>query len=218
VPKITAITLQKKKKARYNVFLDEKFAFGIEAELLLKRNLKIGQGLTQKDLEKITKEDKLGSLINKSLNFLSYRPRSQSEVEDYLAKKIAEAESVKFSDAKHSAIITQVVNKLKKYKYINDYEFAKWFVQSRLKSNPKGSKLIILELKRKKIDPSILEKVQNFFPDQKSQALKALQRRLDRLNKLPKLEFKKKVYMYLGSRGFDSETIRETIAFLEKNR
>ncbi len=218
MPKITAITSQKKKPSRYNIYLDEKFAFGIETESLLKRNLKIGQDLTQDEVKEITKEDKIGNLVNKSLNFLSYRPRSQSEVEVYLAKKIADAEDVKFSQAKQSPIIIQVIDKLKKYKFINDYEFAKWFVQSRLRTNPKGSKVIIMELRRKKIDQSIIDKVQNTFPDQKSQALKSLKKKLEKFRKFPEPIFKSKVYMYLGSRGFDSETIRETIAFLEKKR
>ncbi len=218
MPRITAITPQKKKISRYNIFTDDKFAFGIEAENLLKRNLKIGQELSQEETKKIIKEDKLGSLLNKSLNFLSFRPRSQSEVEDYLAKKIAAAEGVKFSEAKQSVIIIQVVDKLKNYKYLNDYEFAKWLVESRLTSNPKGPKIIAMELKRKKVDQAIIEKVLNSLPNQKELALKSLKKKLEKFNKLTKLDFKKKVYMYLGSRGFDSETIRETIAFLEKKR
>lgn len=218
MPQISAVTPQKKKSSRYNIFLDGHFAFGIEAESLIKHKLKIGLNLTQEKIKEIVKEDKLGNLVNKSLNFLSYRPRSQKEVEDYLAKKIATLEEVKFSQAKGSSLILEVIAKLKKYKYINDYDFAKWWLNSRLKSNPKGPRLIEMELRNKNIDKQIIERVMSNLSNPKSLALKSLQKKLPRLQKLPIVEFKKKVYMHLASRGFEPETIQETIAFLTKKR
>lgn len=218
MPQITAVTPQKKKTSRHNIFLDGHFAFGIEAESLIKHKLKVGQNLNQEEIKEIIKEDKLGNLVNKSLNFLSFRPRSQGEVEDYLAKKIAAAEEIKFLEAKASSLISEVIAKLKKYKYINDYDFAKWWFESRLKSNPKGPRLIEMELRKKNINKQIIKKVLNNFSNQKSVALKSLQKKLPRLQKLPAVEFKKKVYMHLASRGFESEIIQETIAFLTKKR
>lgn len=218
MPQITAVTPQKKKPSRYNIFLDGHFAFGIEDESLIKHKLKVGLSLTQEEIKEIVKEGKLGNLVNKSLNFLSYRPRSQKEIEDYLAKKIAAAEEITFNQAKASSLISEVIAKLKKYKYINDYDFAKWWLESRLKSNPKGPRLIEMELREKNIDKQIIEKVLVSFSDPKSVALKSLQKKLPRLQKLPAIEFKKKVYMHLASRGFGSETIQETIAFLTKKR
>lgn len=218
MPQITAVTPQKKKTSRYNIFLDGHFAFGIETENLIKHKLKIDQNLTQEEIQKIVREDKLGNLVNKSLNFLSFRPRSQKEVEDYLAKKIAAAEEVKFNQAKSSGIITEVIAKLKKYKYLNDYDFANWWLESRIKSNPKGPKFIEMELRRKNISREIINKVLRNFPDQKSAALKSLQKKLSRWQKLPAVEFKRKIYTHLASRGFESETIQEIIAFLTKKR
>jgi len=218
VPQITAVTPQKKKPSKYNIFLDGHFAFGIEAESLIKHKLKAGQNLSQEEIKGIIKENKLGNLVNKSLNFLSYRPRSQKEVEDYLAKKIAAAEEIKFSQAKASSLVPEVIAKLKKYKYINDYDFAKWWFESRLKSNPKGPRLIEMELRGKNIDGLIIEKVLKSFSNQKSVALKSLEKKLPRFKKLPEMEFKKKVYAHLLSRGFELEIIQETIAFLTKKR
>lgn len=218
MPQITAITPQKKKISRQNVFLDGHFAFGVEDESLIKHNLKVGQNLTQEQIKEIVKEDKLGNLVNKSLNFLSYRPRSQKEVEDYLAKKIALAEEIKFNQAQASSLIPEVISKLKKYKYINDYDFAKWWLESRLKSNPKGPRLIEMELMKKNIDRQVIEKVLGNFPNQRTAAIKSIQKKIPRWQKLPALQFKKKIYMHLAARGFETETIQETIAFLTKKR
>ena len=86
MPQITAVIPQKKKSSRHNIFLEGHFAFGIEAENLIKHKLKVGQNLTQEEIKGVVKEDKLGNLLNKSLNFLSYRPRSQKEVENQIPK------------------------------------------------------------------------------------------------------------------------------------
>ena len=75
-----------------------------------------------------------------------------------------------------------------------------------------------MELRQKNIEKKIIEEVLKNFSNQKLIALKSLQKKLPRLQKLPPIEFKKKVYMHLASRGFESETIQETIAFLTKKR
>ena len=75
-----------------------------------------------------------------------------------------------------------------------------------------------MELREKNIDRQIIEKVLNNFSNPKSVALKSLQKKLPRLQRLPAMEFKKKVYTHLASRGFEPETIRQTIAFLTKKR
>ncbi len=42
MPNITKITTQKKRKDRYNIFVDEKYAFSVDEEVLLKFHLKKG--------------------------------------------------------------------------------------------------------------------------------------------------------------------------------
>ncbi len=75
-----------------------------------------------------------------------------------------------------------------------------------------------MELRKKHIDREIIEKILKIFSNQKSVALKSLEKKLPRFKKLPAIEFKKKVYAHLLSRGFESEIIQETIAFLTKKR
>jgi len=218
VPQITAIEPQKRKKGRFNIFLDDKFAFGISSFTLLEHNLKVGKALGADEIETITKKEELAKLLELATNYLSYRPRSEKEVIDYLVKKIASRENIKFNQAKESALIPLAVKKLKKYKYLDDNAFAKWWLESRLRSRPKSLRQIKIELKQKGIESETLESISPQSLNEVEIAKKALAKKVKRWQTLSPIDFKKKVYQYLLSRGFDYETVREVFAFFNKKR
>lgn len=215
---VTSVEPQKKRKDRFNIFLDGQFAFGVSLDSLLANNLKAGKNLNEEEILRIIAKEELAKLTDAALHFLSYRMRSEKEVTDYLVKKISKKENISYKNAKESILPNQVIVKLKKYKYLNDIEFAKWFVASRIKSKPKGLALLKIELLKKGIAREIIEKILSKNINQKDLAQKAIEKKLKNWQKLPPAEFKKKLYSYLASRGFDWETIKETFAFLAKKR
>ncbi|MFI5241226.1 MAG: RecX family transcriptional regulator [Microgenomates group bacterium] len=225
MPRVTAITEQKKnakrreakKDKRFNIFLDGKYAFSIGEEHLLKIRLKEDQNLTSAEIGAINKEESISKLLGKSINFLSYRPRSEKELKDYLIRSISKSEKIKWSEAKESTTPDSVVQKLKKYGYIDDEEFAKWWTDSRLRARPRGRKFIELELKRKGISQITIDKVlpNNSETDLKL-ALQVLEKKRSKLEKLQPNELRRKVYYYLGSRGFDFDIIKEAFAIFTK--
>jgi len=216
VPQITAIEPQKRKKGRFNIFLDGKFAFSADESFLVKNHLQIGQELTGLQVEKYIKETELTKLFDASLRFLSFRPRSEKETSQYLAKKIAHHDSIKYKQALASPQISVVIEKLKKYKYLDDLEFAKWWVSSRVKSNPKGLLFIKYELTKKGIAKDIIEKVLSKFPSETTLAKKAIGKKLKLWKKLPPPKLKNKVYLYLRGKGFNYDTAQEIFAFLQR--
>lgn len=218
MPLVTAISAQKKKKGRFNVYIDGQFAFGISQFTLLENSLKIGKILSEEQILKILKKEDLTKYTDAAVKFLSFRPRSEKEIKDYLAKKIATVGQIPFHEAQDSAIIELVLKKLRKYNYIDDYEFAKWFIESRTKVHPKGIKVLKLELKQKGIDLDIIEKILKKDRDETTLALKAIEKKVYKWQKLPEMEFKRKIYQFLASRGFEADTITEIFAFLLKKR
>lgn len=215
---VTSVEPQRKRKDRLNIFLNGSYAFSLDTGTVLKNNIKKGRELSQKEIELLLRENETAKLINLSLNYLSYRPRSQKEITDYLAKKIAQFENIKFNQAKESELIGECISKLTKYKYIDDVEFAKWWAESREKSNPKGTRLIKLELLRKGIDRDIIDEILEKNLNQTELAVKAIQKKLKTWKNLPSAELKNKAYRYLASRGFDYDQINETVAQLVKKR
>jgi regulatory protein len=142
-------------------------------------------------------------LLNKTYKFLSFRPRSIKEVEDYLKKK-------KTTDVD----LKRVIEKLKSQKFLNDEEFARWWIESRTKARPRSSRLITLELKQKGIEKELIDSIFENSKEIASDFEKAYALALKRAPKLKNLERQKayeKLARFLASRGFNWDTIKEVI-------
>ncbi|KKQ29784.1 MAG: Regulatory protein RecX [Candidatus Levybacteria bacterium GW2011_GWA2_37_36] len=143
---------------------------------------------------------------NKALEFLSYRPRSEKEVRDKLKTKKVELE-----------VIDRIISKLKEKKFINDEEFTKGWTESRLRFKPRSVRLIKLELKQKGIDPETINNLQLTIDNDLESARKLVEKKIGRLEGLPKQEIYQKLGRYLASKGFDWDTIKKSIdAVLDK--
>ncbi len=134
---------------------------------------------------------------NLALRFLSFRPRSEKEVVEYLKKKIkkpaatastsnvAEANAAKaeestetqkfsasenFSDSviAREALVNQIISKLKEYNFINDVEFTKLWIGQRIKSKHKPLRVIEFELKQKGINKEIIDEVLSRFDESRT--------------------------------------------------
>jgi len=208
MPEITAIEPQKRKKDRFNIFLDGEFAFGLDLEAVAGNNLKIGQNLSQEEIEKLVLENEVGKILDRVLRFLSYRQRSEKEIGDYLKRRETGPKVVKI-----------IFEKLEKYGYINDLEFAKAWVESRNRSRPKGNIVLRLELYKKGIDREIIDEIlENNKSLQAELAKKAAEKKIRRFSRLPYKDFFKKMTAYLLSRGFDWQTTKSTVDSLWEKR
>ena len=175
-----------------------------------------GKSLTGDQIEKLIKENEAGKLFDASLRFLSYRPRSEKEVKDFLAKKTARVENIKFTEASQSPVISQIITRLKQQSFLDDEEFAEWWVKARTSSQPKGPYLIKRELTGKGIDKEIIEKAISKIKNQTELGRNVIEKKIKTWEKLTNLEFKNKIYQHLARRGFDSAAIKEVIAQIVK--
>lgn len=146
------------------------------------------------------------NLLNASFRFISYRPRSEKEIRYFLQKKL---EKWKQKDEQE---IEKVVDRLRDFGHIDDQKFIQWWVGQRKEYRQKGKSLLIRELLSKGI---VREDIEQYFSseitDETDLAKRSIQKKLELWKKLPNLEQKKKIYGYLGRRGFDAETIRQVI-------
>ncbi|MBI4080906.1 MAG: regulatory protein RecX [Candidatus Levybacteria bacterium] len=144
----------------------------------------------------------------KAIKFLSFRPRSEKEVRDNLLKK-------KKYD---SVVIERVIATLQRQNFLNDHEFAKWWVNSRKQFKMRAERIIRLELRQKGvakeiIDESLQIKEDDEHPvqDDATLAEKLVKKQLPRYKGIPKNEVYKKLGGFLARRGFDWETIKRSI-------
>lgn len=195
--KITRLEYQKKDPNRVNVFVDEKFATGIDANDILKLDLYAGKEITSDQLVKIIDAGDFGKLFNKALNFLSFRPRSEWEIRFKLRTE----------DAK---MVDKIIEKLKKINQVNDEDFARWFIDQRTTFKPESRRALKYELRKKGIDTKVLDQI--LAENTTSEFELALRV----LAKKSKITDKEKLQRLLASRGFSWDTINLALAKFHK--
>lgn len=150
---------------------------------------------------------------NKALRFLSFRPRSEKEVRENLNKK-SRSQRTKTEQVAQQ-VIDQVIDKLKQQKFLGDEEFAKWWIEQRTKFSPRGLRLIKMELKNKGVDHEIIEKsiydLRFTINDDLERAKELARRKLSRYKTLNKQDLYQKLGGFLARRGFDWDTIKQSI-------
>jgi regulatory protein len=203
VPLITDIKPQKNKK-RFNIYLDGKFAFGLSAEARLKAGLKIDQEISSQKVEELIKEDEFIKFYDRALKFLSYRPRSERELQDWFKKKKVGSETQKL-----------IEKKLKHLNYLDDEEFTRWWIEQRTTFRPFGKRRLALELRQKGIDKNLIVKLLDCYLAQDKElelAEEVAKKKLKNLKNLPYLEARGKLSAFLARRGFGWEIIKEVVA------
>lgn len=147
----------------------------------------------------------LETLIAKAIGYVAFRPRSSGEIHSYLKKY-----SVRYGQE----TCEKAYERLKELGYVNDPEFTRLWIESRMRSKPKGKNLIILELVRKGIDKEVaVSALEEYFSGEKnsyselSLAKQALGKRIERWQTLPRRERYGKIAAFLLRRGFSSSVI-----------
>jgi regulatory protein len=190
---ITALQFQKRNENRVNVYLDGEFAFGLAA--IEAAHLRVGQVLSDDDVAGLRRWDEVEQAYERTLNFLSYRPRSEAEVRRRMRQKNEEDE-----------VIEAVVERLTRAGMLNEREFARYWVENRLQFNPRGIRALNHELRGKGVPASIIADTLAGLDEEATarQALEAGRRRLAHPD--PRV-FRRRLEAYLARRGFSYEVI-----------
>lgn len=203
MPVITDIKPQKRKN-RFNIYVDGRFSFGLDADTLVKSGLQINQEISQEEIEKLVKENEFVKVYDRVLKFFSYRPRSEKELRDWFKKKQIGEETQKL-----------IYQKLKHLGYLDDEEFAKWWIEQRTTFRPSGTRLLALELRQKGVTREIIDQQLNNLAikpfSEHDLAKKVAEKKLKTLKHYSCLEQKQKLASALARRGFSWETVKEVI-------
>lgn len=199
MPQITALKKQLKNSNRVSVYLDNRFAFGLSRELSAKLGLFVGKKLSAEKVLVIKEKNRQEKTLALAYRYLSYRPRSGREISDYLVRKGIDKEQ-----------IGEVVSYLKRRKYLDDEEFAYWWLEQRNQFRPRGRQLLKQELLQKGISREIIDRVL-VKVDEKKLAKKLIVQQRPKYEKLPPFKAREKLISYLGRRGFSWQVILETL-------
>lgn len=146
-----------------------------------------------------------------AIKLISFRPRSAKELLSKLSKY-----SLKkgFGDE----IPHNILKDLESKGYINDLDFAKWWISQRRQFRPKGEYLLKLELREKGIGKEIIDKIfsETGIVDDLDSALKIAGKKLVMWAKLPYQNARIKLSNLLLRRGFSWDIIYKVIDYTLK--
>ncbi|MBW8009810.1 MAG: hypothetical protein FVQ83_01030 [Chloroflexi bacterium] len=195
--KITALRTQKRNSQRVNVHLDGKFAFGLNR--VVAGWLQVGDELNQEKIKELQDKDAAEIAYQRAVNFLSYRPRSETEVIGNLRKHKTPDEQIE-----------KVIDRLKRSNLVNDEEFARLWVDNRSDFRPRGGYALRMELLRKGLSEDIIAAaIENI--NESELAYQAALKRSRTLVNLEWKDFRKKLSGFLSRRGFNYETTSLTV-------
>ncbi|UZM99055.1 hypothetical protein OL548_00220 [Lysinibacillus sp. MHQ-1] len=124
--------VKKNNPERYNIYLNEEYAFPVDEAILLQFSLTKGKVLDEFEIQEIAYEDEIRKAFNKGLNFLSYQMRSEHEVK----KKLL---TLEFGEA----VVLEAIQKLKSYGFINDENYSKALLDTKKGYNEKRDRELL---------------------------------------------------------------------------
>jgi regulatory protein len=84
---VTSIKQQKGRQNRVSIFLNDKYSFGLSLDVAHEFNIHKGQELTTQEISIINEFELFHKATNTALRYVSYRPRSESEIRTRLRRK-----------------------------------------------------------------------------------------------------------------------------------
>jgi len=198
--KITALEVQKRNKERVNVYIDGEFAFGLN--MMDAAALRKGQILTPVEVTRLQHGDAVVKAVDAAANFLSYRPRSTTEVRRNLTKKY------------DPEVVEAAMQRLVDLNYLDDRAFARFWVENRITFKPRSPMALSLELRQKGVPDDIIREA-TADVDVDEAAYQAAKKRLRRHRGGTFADFERKLGGFLQRRGFRYDTIREVLNRLQ---
>jgi regulatory protein len=196
--RITALKVQKRNRRRVNVYIDDRFAFGLAA--IEAARLKVGQHLSAAEIARLKEKDQAEVAYDRALNFLSYRPRSIAEVRRYLAKKQFDAST-----------IDEVSARLRRADLLDDEAFARYWLENRDSFKPRSSRALRYELRQKGVAASIIDDLLSDY-DEVDAAYRAALPRVQKLARKHDVDTcRSKLVAFLNRRGFSFHIARDTV-------
>lgn len=195
--KVTGLPAAKRK--RVNLFLDDRLAFSLEAEVALQQRLRVGQEINADQMEALQTADRRQRCLNAAHRYLGYRPRSEVELREQLQRRGFDPES-----------INSVLAGLKRTGLVDDIAFARFWQENRASFRPSSKWLTRTELKRKGVDSAVIEETVATIDDNDS----AYRAALSKAKRLPLADyslFRRRLGAFLRRRGFSYDVITQVV-------
>lgn len=184
----------------YRINFDDNTSIIFDTDVIVEFKLSINKKIDIDYFNEVSlKADRI-SAKQKAYKFLNYKLRSESEVRQKLKD---------YSDL----VINETIEYFKNHKLIDDYEYAKAFINDKVRIDLWGSNRIINELKLKGINELLVNEIFDKIGSKQieEKTIKILANKL--IKKQVKKDFKarRRVELSLFRYGYDFELIKKTL-------
>ena len=196
--RVTALRPTKRDPDRIAVDLDGSFAFALPAALIADERVEVGDMLDGDRVNSLLAADQASRATEAALIFLGYRPRSEKEVRDRLRRGGFEPDAIEHA-----------ITRLHEWRYLDDADFARRWVENRTTHRPRGRRLLQQELRHKGIDGEIArDAIDDAELDETGAAEALARRRLPAYAADEPAAIRRRLGAYLARRGYGYDVIR----------
>lgn len=197
-----------KRKGRYNVYINDIFAFGVDEEVLLQFELKKGLHITSELQKEIESEDTFAKAYSKTLNYLSHSLRTEKQIRDYLVKNEIDLYT------------NRIIGTLKELKLIDDLIYSESYVRTMANVNQKGPRNIEQDLKQRGVsEHTIMDALMEYPEDQQLEnAINLAEKKWSKTKNSSNFESIQKVKQYLVNKGYNFEQADQAISAIDTEK
>jgi regulatory protein len=198
---VTGITARKRERGRFLIAIAGTPAFTLSEEILFRSGLQIGDELDSAAISRLLADDDVARATEAALQFLSYRARTEQEVRDRLKRGGFAPEAI---DA--------TIVRLNEWRYLDDADFARRWVENRARGKPRGQRLLQQELRKKGIDAETSKQaIAEADLDEVTAATELARKRLSTMAGEDPVAVRRKISAYLARRGYGFDVVRKAL-------
>ncbi|ERM92348.1 regulatory protein RecX [Caldanaerobacter subterraneus] len=188
--------IKREKSSKYDVFIDGEYAFTCDAETFFMLGIEEGKEITSEQYKYYVNYIEAKEAKNHAFKFLSRKMLTEKQLADKLKLKGFSEEA-----------IGEAVLKAKEYDYVNDENYAKFFVEEKMQSLY-SRRRIYYELLKRGVEKEIIEKVlESIYPHEKEVEVirQIVEKKKNSHREIQKLK------KYLYTNGFEIENIEKAL-------
>lgn len=194
-------------KKRFDLYIDHQLKGDIGLGVVAKFNLYVGMEIREEDLEAVFLEDAVIEITDKLVRLLTANLKptayARKKVREFLKKK-------RLNEDLNVKVESIVLSRLIDYGFLNDEEYTRLFLTSRIQNKPRSLFMIKQELRTKGIDQNVIDKV---IANETTTDIDLIVRLLEKKLKDRKpVDLKdKKLLSFLQRKGFSWDNIKQGI-------
>ena len=196
------IKFKKLSKDKYKVYLEDGTNINLYEDVIINNNLLLTKEIDEEKIDNILAENSDIHLYGIALNYISVRMRSKKEIKEYLIKKGVTPNK-----------IDEVIDKLVKNGYINDFNFAKAYAKDQMVLTPNGPYKIKMGLIKYGVKEDIINEVIDEIDNNiLIEKLSNLMEKQIRIKKGASNMLKLKLINYFSNLGYDKSMILDVMS------